>query len=206
RDSSRLPRIGWALAALAMLALLIFLSWPRLKHWRAAPSTEFRRSVAVLGFKNVSGRPEAAWISPALSEMLTTELAAGEKLRTISGEDIAHTKKDLSIPDADSLGRETLVKLRKNLGSDYVVLGSYFDLGKEGGGQIRLDLRLQDAGAGETIASLSQTGTEEQLLSLISNIGEQLRGKLGIAQITQNDAAGVTASLSSNANASRFYA
>ena len=110
--------------------------------------------------------------------MLTTELAAGEKLRTIPGEDIAHTKKDLSIPDTDSLGRETLVKLRKNLGSDYVVLGSYLDLGKEGGGQIRLDLRLQDASSGETIATLSKTGTEGQLLSLISDVGEQLTGKI----------------------------
>jgi serine/threonine protein kinase/tetratricopeptide (TPR) repeat protein len=164
-----------------------------------------RRSVAVLGFKNLAGKPDEAWLSTALSEMLTTELAAGEKLRTIPGEDIAHTKKDLSIPDTDSLGKETLVKLRKNLGSDYVVLGSYLDLGKEGGGQIRLDLRLQDAGAGETIATLSKTGSEEQLLSLISFIGEQLRNKLGIAEMTPNEAAGVTASLSSNAGASRFY-
>jgi serine/threonine protein kinase/tetratricopeptide (TPR) repeat protein len=164
-----------------------------------------RRSVAVLGFKNLTGKPNEAWLSTALSEMLTTELAAGEKLRTIPGEDIAHTKKDLSIPDTDSLGKETLVKLRKSLGSDYVVLGSYLDLEKEAGGQIRLDLRLQDAGAGETIATLSKTGTEEQLLSLISNMGEQLREKLGIAQVTPNEAARVTASLSSNADASRFY-
>jgi serine/threonine protein kinase/tetratricopeptide (TPR) repeat protein len=164
-----------------------------------------RRSVAVLGFKNLAGKPEEAWLSTALSEMLTTELAAGEKLRTIPGEDIAHTKKDLSIPETDSLGRETLVKLRKNLGSDYVVLGSYLDLGKETGGQIRLDLRLQDTSSGETIATLSKTGTEEQFLSLISGIGEQLREKLGIAQITPNESASVTASLSSNADAARFY-
>jgi tetratricopeptide (TPR) repeat protein len=164
-----------------------------------------RRSVAVLGFKNLAGKPDQAWLSTALSEMLTTELAAGEKLRTIPGEDIAQTKKDLSIPETDSLGRETLVRLRKNLGSDYVVLGSYLDLGKEGGGQIRLDLRLQDAGAGETIATLSKTGTEEQLLSLVSNIGEQLRDKLGIAQMTPNEASALTASLSSNADASRSY-
>jgi len=164
-----------------------------------------RRSVAVLGFKNLAGKPDQAWLSTALSEMLTTELAAGEKLRTIPGEAIAHTKEDLSIPETDSLGRETLVKLRKNLGSDYVVLGSYLDLGKEGGGQIRLDLRLQDAGSGETIATLSKTGTEEQFLSLISSVGEQLREKLGIAQITPNESASVTASLSSNADAARFY-
>ena len=37
-----------------------------------------RRAVAVLGFKNLSGRSDEAWLSTALSEMLTTELAAGE--------------------------------------------------------------------------------------------------------------------------------
>ena len=164
-----------------------------------------RRSVAVLGFKNLAGKPEQAWLSTALSEMLTTELAAGEKLRTVSGEDIARTKKDLLIPETESLGKETLAKLRKNLGTDYIVLGSYLDLGKETGGQIRLDLRLQDAIAGETIATVSKTGTEGQLLSLISSIGEQLREKLGIEQLTANESAGVTASSSANADAARYY-
>jgi serine/threonine protein kinase len=45
-----------------------------------------RCSVAVLGFKNLSGKPEVAWLSTAFSEMLTTELAAGGKLRTVPGE------------------------------------------------------------------------------------------------------------------------
>src|SRR5262249_16779733 len=39
-----------------------------------------RRSVAVLGFKNLSQRSDVNWLSAALSEMLTTELAAGEEL------------------------------------------------------------------------------------------------------------------------------
>ena len=34
-----------------------------------------RRSVAVLGFKDLSGRPATAWLSPALAEMLSTEQA-----------------------------------------------------------------------------------------------------------------------------------
>ena len=51
-----------------------------------------RRSVAVLGFKNLAGRPEMAWMSTALSEMLTTELAAGEQLRMIPGESVAQMK------------------------------------------------------------------------------------------------------------------
>jgi eukaryotic-like serine/threonine-protein kinase len=165
-----------------------------------------RRSVAVLGFKNLSGRPDEAWLSTALSEMLSTELAVGEKIHTIPGEDIAHAKSDLSIPDADSLGKETLLKLRQNLGSDYVVLGSYLDLGKEGQGQVRLDLRLQDTAAGETIATLTKTGTEEQLLALVSSVGGLLRGTLGISQVTPDDEALISASLPSNTEASRSYA
>jgi hypothetical protein len=71
-----------------------------------------RRSVAVLGFKNLSGRPDVAWLAIALSEMLTTELAAGEQLRTIHGENVAQAKINLTLPEADSFGKETLAFLR----------------------------------------------------------------------------------------------
>ena len=74
----------------------------------AAPAAA-RRSVAVLGFRNLSGRPEEGWLSTALAEMLSTELVAGEKLRLVSGEDIARTKTDLplALADTDSLSRDT---------------------------------------------------------------------------------------------------
>jgi DNA-binding winged helix-turn-helix (wHTH) protein len=62
-----------------------------------ASSAPARRSIAVLGFRNLSGRPEEGWLSTALAEMLSTELEAGEKLRLVSGEDVARTKLDLFI-------------------------------------------------------------------------------------------------------------
>jgi serine/threonine protein kinase len=52
-----------------------------------------RPTIAVLGFKNLSGKPEVAWISPALSQMLSTELTAGEKLLTIPSEEVTHGSK-----------------------------------------------------------------------------------------------------------------
>lgn len=111
-----------------------------------------RRSVAVLGFKNLAGNAEQAWLSTAIAEMLTTELAAGEQLRTIPGESVAQMKVNLSLPDTDSFSKETLARIRQNLGTDDVILGSYLPVGN---GLIRLDLRLQDAVAGETLASVS---------------------------------------------------
>jgi serine/threonine-protein kinase len=201
------------LSALIFLVLLSSLSiWEarrasiqRSERQISSSRPNLRRSVAVLGFKNLSGRPDAAWLSTALSEMLTTELAAGERLRTVPGEDVAHTKIDLSLSDEDSLGKETLARLHKTLGTDFVVLGSYFDLGKAAQGQIRLDLRLQDTAAGETIVSISETGSEVQLLDLVSRTGEQLRWKLGVGAVSPAEVAGVRASLPSNPEATRFY-
>ena len=165
-----------------------------------------RRSVAVLGFKNLSGRPETAWVSTALSEMLTTELAAGDTLHTISGENVARVKTDLSLPEQDTLAPDTLARVHDNLGSDFVVLGSYLNLGSSPGDSIRLDLRLQDAQAGETIAHVSEKGTLAELDSVITRAGAQLREKLGAGVVPAEEQAGVMAALPSNLKASRLYA
>src|SRR5271155_3412950 len=89
--------------------------------------------------RNLSGRPEEGWLSTALADMLSTELEAGEKLRLVSGEDIARIKLDLPLADADSLSRNTLQRLHKDLDSDFIVLGSYTALGEKPGTRIRLD-------------------------------------------------------------------
>jgi tetratricopeptide (TPR) repeat protein/tRNA A-37 threonylcarbamoyl transferase component Bud32 len=165
-----------------------------------------RRSVAVLGFKNLSGRRDQAWLSTALSEMLGTELAASERLRTIPGEEIARMKTELSLADADSFTKDTLTRIRAWLGPDLVVIGSYLALGKQAGGQIRLDLRLQDTTAGLTIASVAAVGSEEQLFPLVSKVGAELRGKLGVAEPTPAEMSSVQASSISNPEAARLYA
>src|SRR5580704_17430066 len=134
----------------------------------AAEQSKRRTSVAVLGFKNLSGRDDEAWISTALSEMLDAQLSAGQQLRVISSEDVARMKIDLALPAADSYGRDTLQKIRTNLGSDIVVLGSYLDTGKDSSGKIRIDVRLQDARQGETIAAISQDGNEASLPDLVT--------------------------------------
>ncbi|PYS35286.1 MAG: hypothetical protein DMG14_27395, partial [Acidobacteria bacterium] len=134
--------------------------------------------------------------------MLTTELAAGEHLRTIPGESVSQMKINLSLADAGSYAKETLSKIRTNLGTDNVVLGSYVPLG---GGQIRLDLRLQDAVAGETLAAISERGSETQIDDLVRRAGSKLREKLGAAEVSTAEALAVKATLPSNPQAVRFY-
>jgi DNA-binding winged helix-turn-helix (wHTH) protein/tetratricopeptide (TPR) repeat protein len=164
-----------------------------------------RRSVAVLSFKNLSGDAQEAWLSTALSDWLTTELTAGEQVRAIPAESIARMRIELALPDVESLGHDSLTRIRKNLGTDYVVAGSYAALGSMSEGQIRLDLHLQDTRSGETVAAISESGTEAHLLDLVSRAGEHLREKLGIRAVTSEEAAEVAIALPSNPQTTKLF-
>ena len=163
-----------------------------------------RRAVAVMGFKNLSGRQESAWLSPALSETLTMELGTGGTLRAIPGESVARMKIDLAFADADTFAQDTLTRIRRNIGADVLVLGSYLTVGKEGEGQIRLDVRLQDAATGDIVATVTETGREPELLELVSRTGGRLREKLGVGALSEEESAQARASLPSN-DVVRFY-
>jgi len=196
----------------SLLAAVLALNWEARKtvenartELHIAGRSGSRRSVAVLGFKNLSGRADVGWLGTALGEMLTTELAAGERLRTVSGEDVARMRISLPLPENETLGRDTLTRIRQNLGTDLVVLGSYTDLGKDLGGQIRLDVRLQDTIAGETVASAAETGTEANLFDLVTRAGVQLRKTLGVGEVGSKEVGSIRASLPQNAEAARLY-
>jgi tetratricopeptide (TPR) repeat protein len=78
-------------------------------------------------------------------------------------------------------------------------------LGSDSGGQLRLDLRLQDARTGETVVAVSESGTESRLFSLVADAGEELRSKLGAGAITTEQAAEVATALPSKSEAAHLY-
>ena len=164
-----------------------------------------RRSVAVLGFKNLTGDAQHAWLSTALSDWLSVELGMGEHLRVIPEENVARMKLELGLPEVQSLGQDNLRRIRQNLGTDMIVIGSYANLESKSGESVRLDLHLQDTETGETLTTISETGTESQLLDLVSRTGAQLRDSLHIESVTPQEAAAVAVVLPVNADAARFY-
>ncbi|MGA8149524.1 MAG: protein kinase [Terriglobales bacterium] len=188
-------------------------TWAARRLWKqknaaALPGTihvRMRPSVAILGFKNLSGRPDTLWVSTALSEVLTAELGAGEQLRTVPEETVARTKIDLGLSDIESLPPGSLPQVRKNLGSDFIVLGSYLDSGEEKGGRIRLNLRLEDTAKGETVAAVSEAGSEKTIIDLVSQVAERLRQRFGLEKLSQIESDGVRAELPSNPETMRPY-
>jgi len=167
------------------------------------PAGPQRRAVAVLGFKNTAGRPEAAWLSTALSEMLASELAAGGKLRAIPAEEVARARNELHLAETESFARDTLARLRGNLGADLVVVGSYVSLAS---GQLRLDVHLQDASRAESDTLVQALGSEAELFQLVSQAGSQLRAKLGLDEVSTTDAGRVRGALPADPRAAQLYA
>ena len=146
---------------------------------------------------------DEAWRSTALSRFLNTELVAGDQLLTIPGENINRMKADLELKDGDAYSAATLAKIRKYLNVDDVVIGSYTPLN---GGDLRLDLTLQDARTGQTVTSFSEKGNEGQMDELVGRVGATLREKLGVvAPVSPAEAAAVSASMPGNPEAARWY-
>ena len=195
----------FGLAGLVLLALLLvayFMS-SRLGNGsrvqNAGVGVAGRTSVAVWGFKNLSGKPEQNWLSGALSEMLTVELSAGDKLKTIAGENVARTKADMKLPDTESMSRRNADGHLSASGQQLVVLGSYLDVG----GQTRVDVRVQDTAKGDTVATLSASEPDANVAGRGQRprrtIARQVRG----GAITAEEAAAVRASQPETADAAR---
>ena len=168
----------------------------------SAPSSG-RPSIAVLGFQNVSAKPDNAWLSTALSEWLTTELGSSEKLRAISGEDVGRLKLDLGISDLSGYSKDTLTRINKGLHARYVVSGSYTDVGADA---VRVDFRLQDTTTGETVEQADQNGSKANLTDLVGRVGQRLRARLGVESATREESRAVQSALPSKVESSRAYA
>ncbi|HEX5716969.1 MAG TPA: tetratricopeptide repeat protein, partial [Thermoanaerobaculia bacterium] len=206
---ARVPRRLWRFALLsaalilATLAAGLILIRIRVPGEEASGANGHRVSVAVLGFRNLSGRSDAQWLAQALPEMLTTELATAKELRVIPGENVARARLTGEAGDLDAAGLE---RAHEVLGSDLVVVGSYLKLEGKGGDRLRLDLRVLRAPGGETLASLAELGTEPELFELVSRAGARLRDAMGVSALPPRQVRAVRALLPASPQAARLYA
>lgn len=210
---SRTLRRTWlSLAAAVVLLFGIAMVVARLGIFRHSASgatsaaLKPRPSIAVLGFKNLSQKPDDEWMSTAMAEMLGAELASGQQIRVIPSENIARMKRDLSLAPTDTYGQETLDKIHNHLGTDMVTSGSYLALPDGSSTKLRIVLQVQDTHTGETIAAITEDGSESDLPQLISAGGDNLRNTLGIGSLSATATREVRASFPANSEAERLYA
>jgi eukaryotic-like serine/threonine-protein kinase len=196
------------LAAATTLVLYLFLFRPApfdlgVSSVSAGSVRPDRQAVAVLGFNNLSGKKEQAWLATALSEMLTTELATGGKVRLISGENVTRARAALSLPEHAHIRTTELERLSSILLADLIVKGDFLE---RADGQIRLDLQVLKVPSGEEKATLVEMGTESDLFGLVSKTGRDLRNALKWAPPSPAQAREIQALRPASSEATRLYA
>lgn len=169
-------------------------------------SFEARRSLALLGFRNLSGEPSDAWLATALAELLATEAAAGDRIRVVPGEKVARARLELGMKTAAEFDQGPMDRLAEKLESDLVVDGSYLAAGGANGREIRLDVQIREPAKGTTLARFSHRGTESAVLDLVEQVGRELRDALGVAAISAEEEAALRAVVPAGTEAVRLYA
>jgi hypothetical protein len=161
-----------------------------------------------------------AWLSTAVAELLSAELAAGEKVVVLPGERVARVKAELNIwPDPvrayntsatelaswrnDTVG---LRHLRALTSAQYVVSASCWRAGNGPDDRLQLDAWLQDAESGEVVLAFNELGTKSELFELASRAAGRMRQALGIGDSSADDLRRARASIPSNIEALQLYA
>jgi eukaryotic-like serine/threonine-protein kinase len=167
------PVLLWFATAAAVVSLAAA-TW-YFVHRRGERSP-VRASIAVLGFRDLSGSAETSWIDPAVSELMSIELASGQQLRTMPPENVARMRTELSVTPQSTYPAELLHRIGTNLGIDYAVAGAY----QPQGGRVRLDVVLFDVRSGQQIAAVGDESDRDKLLQLAQDCAKRIRANLGI--------------------------
>jgi serine/threonine protein kinase/tetratricopeptide (TPR) repeat protein/TolB-like protein len=163
-----------------------------------------RPSVAVLGFTNLSARPGDQWLSTALAEMLTTELAGGGQLRVVPADVVTRMASDLGGGHAGPPDAAAVERLRTALAADYVVLGSFATSGSDQARNLRVDVRV--VRRADDAVGVAGVGDESHLFAMMSDTGRQLRTRLGLQESTPETTSSARAAFPQGLEATRLYA
>ena len=170
-----------------------------------APASKARQSVAILGFQNLSGRPEFALLEDVLTDGLWSQLDV-EEIRFIPPGRIDDMRRDLGIKEVnDDPGKDQLKRIGEYLGSDVIVTGTYRVDAEKGADKIDWNVHLLRAATNESLGSVQLAGTTSTVNEMASRAGKLIRAKLGI-ELSAQEEARLDSSFSTNPEALRTFA
>jgi serine/threonine protein kinase/tetratricopeptide (TPR) repeat protein len=176
----------------------------------AGRAQALRPSVAVLAFRHLSERSADEWLSTALAEMLTTELAGDGQVRVVPTDLVARAERDLDAGRArppsplSPLSHEAIARLRTALAADYIVLGTFAMTEQQPARSLRLDIRV-DRAAGDPI-TVSGVGDEASLFTTVAGAGRDLRNRLGLSESSPEATSRARAAFPRSLEATKLYA
>lgn len=132
------------------------------------------RTVAVLSFQNHSDGEYDRFVR-GIADMLMTSLGQAERLTIIERIQIEQALRNFNLELSGPIDADTAVEVGAWLGADAVVLGSFLRFGAT----YRIDARLIDATTGEVMIAESARGPEDEVISMVDELGANLIARFG---------------------------
>ena len=139
-------------------------------------------SIAVMDFLNVTGDPDAAWLSAGIAETVTGDL------RTIGRFKVADRAR---VVDATRRTNGSLHDVAAVLGTTFAVVGSY----QRYADRVRITARIVNIASGEALADAKVDGALADIFQLQDQVVAQFSKELGIAALRQSGGPRETPSL-----------
>jgi TolB-like protein len=134
-------------------------------------STAARPRVAVLYFENES--PDSEQLAPfqkGLCKMMIDRMKSVDAYEVVERVDIQKVFDELELTRRPQFDPDTVARIGKLVGAQYLILGSYF----EAFGKFRMDVRMVEVETGVIVATGGETGKPEDFDPLVRRVTQQL--------------------------------
>jgi tetratricopeptide (TPR) repeat protein len=155
--------------ALVVIAIVIaaVVIWQLLPQKEAAPLPSGKPSLAVMYFENNTGDESLDHWRKGISDLLITDLTQSKYLRVLGGDRLFNILSQLNQLEAKSYSSEVLKEVAARGRVDHIMRGSY----AKAGDTLRIDIVLQEASTGDSIASERVEGKGiESIFSMVDEL------------------------------------
>ena len=130
-------------------------------------------TIAVIGFANITGRPEDAWLGTGLAESVSAGLAGVPGIVVVSRERILEVLRELGL-SAEKDDPGIAVRVGRELGVRGVVSGGYQGLGD----RIRVIARVSETASGRVVLHPQVDGARDAIFELQDRLVAEITGGL----------------------------
>jgi eukaryotic-like serine/threonine-protein kinase len=170
-------------AAVVVLAAVGFLLRATLSSSKTSAVTGPVVSLAVLPFHNASGDPTADWLGTSIAEMLTTDVGQSAQVHVASADSMHQLLRDMKISAETTLDDASIRRLAQFSNADQIVWGQYIKLG----GQIRLDVTLQDLKQQRSTQLKAEAANQQDLFAAVDRLAQGIRKNLAVSDSVVHD-------------------
>ncbi len=137
----------------------------------AAVSLPEARTVAVMSFANITGRPEDDWLGTGIAETVAADLKSVPGLCVVSRERVFEVMRKLG---GGAGARSSAVRLGREVGAGLVVSGAY----QRAGDRVRVTARVTETETGAVLQTMKADGRMDDVFALQDRIVAELSAGL----------------------------